>query len=71
MANVHGSLGATLQARPDVADETGTRPACDRRLLAARRQPPAYFFTTVTVICDGYCLEWCTLLRATTLFVSS
>ena len=28
-------------------------------------------FTTVTVICDGYSLEWCTALCATMLFVSS
>ena len=27
--------------------------------------------TTVTTICDGYCLEWCTALCATTAFTSS
>ncbi len=30
-----------------------------------------YFFTTVIVICDGYRLEWCTTLCATTPRVSS
>ncbi len=28
-------------------------------------------FTTVTVSCDGYCLEWCTAVCATTPFTSS
>ncbi len=28
-------------------------------------------FTTVTVSCEGYCLEWCTAVCATTPFTSS
>jgi len=31
----------------------------------------SYRFTTVTVTADGYCREWCTVLRATTPVVSS
>jgi hypothetical protein len=29
------------------------------------------YFITDTVMCDGYCFEWCTVLLATTPFVSS
>ena len=43
------------------------------RYCGAQRcaSPASRVCTTVTVICDGYCFEWCTALCATTPFASS
>ncbi len=66
-----GSDRATPAAGGRQRPESGfaAQPTGVRR--ESRPQRAAAYFFTVTVICDGYCFEWCTRLRATTPFVSS